>query len=58
MNTADTIEFIYSDVFEYYKQNEDYPNLLILNYVISDVVRRYPIEKRNSFGVSLQADIN
>ena len=53
MNTADTIDFIYSDVFEYYKQNEDYPNLLILNYVISDVVRRYPIEKRNSFLQSL-----
>ena len=53
MNTVDTIDFIYSDVFEYYKQNEDYPNLLILNYVISDVVRRYPIEKRYSFLQSL-----
>lgn len=33
------IEFIYDDVFEFYKNDEDLPNIIILNYVLSDILR-------------------
>lgn len=29
--------FEYNDVFEYYKSDKEYPNLIILNYVLSDI---------------------
>lgn len=33
-------QFIYSDVFDYYDKNSDLPNIVILNYVLSDILRK------------------
>ena len=32
-------EFIYDDVFNYYQENDTLPNVLILNYLLSDILR-------------------
>ena len=49
LNIADNIDIQYEDVFEYYNRNRNYPQILILNYVLSDIVRRCNTDERNYF---------
>lgn len=53
MDVIDTISFHYGNVFDYYDGSVPYPNLLILNYVISDIVRQSSIEEIEQFLNSL-----
>ncbi len=42
------VDFNYANVFEYYRDEENYPNVFILNYVLSDIVK-YKNESINEF---------
>ena len=58
MDDIDTISFHYGNVFDYYDGSVPYPNLLILNYVISDIVRQSSIEEIEQFLNSLTSLIS
>lgn len=49
----DKIKFHYCDIFDYYDGTTPLPNLLILNYVISDIVRQSSLEEIATFIDSL-----
>lgn len=53
MGIVHHIEFHYEDVFNYYTLHQDYPQILILNYVVSDIVRRNSEVGINSFLIKL-----
>ena len=37
--SPDSIKFVYSDVFDYYDRTEERPNMIILNYMLSDMLK-------------------
>lgn len=37
--SPDSIKFVYGDVFDYYEKTEERPNMVILNYMLSDMLR-------------------
>lgn len=53
LDVVDSINFHYCNVFNYYNGIVPYPNLLILNYVISDIVRQSSTEEIEQFLDSL-----
>lgn len=58
LNIADEIDFQYEDVFEYYNRNRNFPQILILNYVLSDIIRRCSSDDLTVFFENLYTLIN
>lgn len=58
LNIANEIDFQYEDVFEYYNRNRNFPQILILNYVLSDIIRRCSADDLTVFFENLYTLIN